>query len=435
MTGPYANLFRRTIQSINFDALACRANELRANELRANGLRANGLRANGLRAKDSSVRNPEAPAPPLCTINPDIFAFGSFNIVFEIDFGDGQFWIARIPRLSSDNERSKHETTKTDNGMNAEVLAMQYVRRHTTIPVPEVYGFSSIVDPAVGCRYILMEALPGKPVDDRLSEIPEEYRANTFAQLADIKMQLSTLTFSKIGSLKSNPGVGEDSEDVYVGPFTSTPGCLYNFQCGPFDSAVEFFHESRRLDYEKALQQSRDASDDSLCFFIWLKLLLVSSIVNFNHGPFRLHHPDIGANNLLLDNDFNITGLIDWSGTVIVPVESFCIMPLEFRPYQRDFPQYNLIWNCLEEAERKIEEDTPLTRYMKTLASRVMIPFDLDLRGPVIMKQHSMAIIRQLFGMGVGYDDMLTSYRNSKLLPKPERKGKSNGEGRGRAQE
>jgi hypothetical protein len=402
MTGPYANLFRRTIRSINFDALACRANEIRANDL--------------------SVRDPERkpPTPPLCIINPDIFTFGSFNIVFEIDFGGGLFWIARIPRISGDDERSKDESHLTDN-MNAEVLAMQYVRRHTTIPVPEVYGFSSIIDPLVGCRYILMEALPGKPVDDRLSEIPQAYRATTFAQLANIKMRLSTLTFSKIGTLRSNP-----EDEVYVGPFTSTPGCLYNFHCGPFDSAVEFYHESRRLDYEKALEQCHD--DDSLCFFIWLKLLAVSSVVKFNHGPFRLHHPDIGANNLLFDDEFNITGLIDWSGTAVMPIESFCIMPLEFRPYQLESPQYNLIWNCLEDAERSIDPATPLVSYMKTLASRVMIPFDLDLRGPVIMKQHSMAIIRQLFGTVVGYDDMLRYYRNSKLLPKPKRRNLSSRE-------
>jgi hypothetical protein len=40
-------------------------------------------------------------------------------------------------------------------------------------------------------------------------------------------------------------------------------------------------------------------------------------------GPFPLQHVDFQFNNILLDDDFNITGITDWTGAQTVPCESF----------------------------------------------------------------------------------------------------------------
>jgi len=40
-------------------------------------------------------------------------------------------------------------------------------------------------------------------------------------------------------------------------------------------------------------------------------------------GPFPVQHVDLQFNNFLFDNDYNITGLIDWSEAQTVPCESF----------------------------------------------------------------------------------------------------------------
>ena len=62
---------------------------------------------------------------------------------------------------------------KTEN----EVASIKYLKKHTKLPVPEIYGFS--FDPEtspVGYEYILMEKLDGIPLDELFEklELPEK---------------------------------------------------------------------------------------------------------------------------------------------------------------------------------------------------------------------------------------------------------------------
>jgi Ser/Thr protein kinase RdoA (MazF antagonist) len=40
-------------------------------------------------------------------------------------------------------------------------------------------------------------------------------------------------------------------------------------------------------------------------------------------GPFPLSHPDFHCGNVLVDYDYNITGVIDWTNAHTVPAEVF----------------------------------------------------------------------------------------------------------------
>lgn len=60
--------------------------------------------------------------------------------------------------------------------------------------------------------------------------------------------------------------------------------------------------------------------------------VLTDSIASFltrkyRRGPFPLCHRDFHYGNILLDNEFNITGVLDWSGAQTVPVEQFAVCP------------------------------------------------------------------------------------------------------------
>ena len=48
---------------------------------------------------------------------------------------------------------------------------------------------------------------------------------------------------------------------------------------------------------------------------------LAASIPARDHGPFPLFHPDFGHNNILVDDDYKIVGVIDWEHTRSVPWE------------------------------------------------------------------------------------------------------------------
>ena len=90
----------------------------------------------------------------------------------------------------------------------------------------------------------------------------------------------------------------------------------------PYDTALESYCDTRRSDFEKALKLG--ASKD-VCIGAWLGVQTLSSIVQhqFNHGPFPLHHPDLEFDNLLFDDEFNITAqaVIDWTHAAVVPIE------------------------------------------------------------------------------------------------------------------
>ena len=383
---------RKTIESIDFCALAERASAVRAR------------------------LDPSNTPRPRCQINQSKFAVGWYNIVFEIAFHDGTYWIARIRRepeinedLGSDSERIKE--------IESEVYTMIYIKENSAIPVPKIFDFVAQKDPVIGCRYILMEAIPGRPGQDRLRDfIPEQHKSKTYAQFADIKIQLSQLRFPKIGRL-CRTGFGADTK--YTIESFRAPGCLYPQLSGPYDTALEYYHDIRRTDLERALEEA----SEELCIGAWLRVQAVSSIIQppFNRGPFPLHHPDLGYDNLLFDDDYNITGVIDWTYTAVLPIESFCVMPLEFPRYSPyGSPSDNLIWNVLEQRERLTTTSTPLSRYMQSRASHAIYFFDLgDSRNPVIVKQYSEALIRRLFGNETSYDQVVKMYRGSNLLKEP----------------
>ena len=45
-------------------------------------------------------------------------------------------------------------------------------------------------------------------------------------------------------------------------------------------------------------------------------------------GPFTLSHPDFGYHNFLVDDDYNILALIDWSGARVQPIEFSAVLPM-----------------------------------------------------------------------------------------------------------
>ncbi|CDM30771.1 Aminoglycoside phosphotransferase [Penicillium roqueforti FM164] len=50
------------------------------------------------------------------------------------------------------------------------------------------------------------------------------------------------------------------------------------------------------------------------------------------YGPFPLCHLDLHFNNMLVDEDFNITAILDWSNIQTVPMERFASNPESIAP-------------------------------------------------------------------------------------------------------
>ena len=273
-----------------------------------------------------------------CSIDPSRFTAGYYNVVFEIAFSDSLHWIARV-RLP---ENDAGEKDYIETSMLSEIATLRLVASKTTIPVPTIYHFDVDASNEFGFRYILMQALPGRHFESGLAKsVPAEQFDTLTGQLADYYHQLSRLRFDRIGRLWCGRTAEEEPSLI---PIPNVGG--------PFSSSIEYFYALRK-GHNRTIQ-AEHAGDKEWMTSAWvLEQALPSMVVEeFIHGPFPLCHMDLHYNNILIDDEFNITGIIDWSDSQTVPLERFLISP-EFAT----FPGLS------------VEENAPIVAFRKKFAA------------------------------------------------------------------
>lgn len=115
-------------------------------------------------------------------------------MVLELAFSDKVYWIVRVPHQAlDDGDRTS---------MLSEIATMKMVRRHTSIPIPQIFDFETSADQPFGYPYILMECLDGRTLPNGLATtIPQQHHGKVAEQLANVFAELQNLTFSRIGRL------------------------------------------------------------------------------------------------------------------------------------------------------------------------------------------------------------------------------------------
>lgn len=317
-------------------------------------------------------------------------------------------WIARIqlPPIRSTVTPGKDDDTTRQAILKSEIDTMGYVRSYTTIIVPEVFDFNvsrSPEDNNIGHPYILMEALEGRTIDGNMGDtVPEKYREKVFHGIAECLIQLSSLRFSKIGCIEAVEQPGGTVE-YRIKSCYNPAGCIWPQNSGPFSTAIDYFFTTRTIDYQETLERHREDLDE--CFAAWLRLETALSIVQlkFNNGPFPLYHPDFRLSNILFDEEYNITGVIDWSYAMTVPVETFTNL-------QHDLlsSDSHLLFTYLRRHEAKLDPRTPLSNYLEAQgpAWRAAVPLQC-LTG---VRAHRMEIAKELlhhlFGQNANWQAM-----------------------------
>ena len=92
--------------------------------------------------------------------------------------------------------------------LRSEAATMQYVRTHTTIPVPDILAISENPANGVGAQFVLMGRAPGAPLDTLWPALSDDHKRAALRQIASVLAQLATLRFDKIGSLCDDGAVG-----------------------------------------------------------------------------------------------------------------------------------------------------------------------------------------------------------------------------------
>ncbi|KAJ5432348.1 Aminoglycoside phosphotransferase, partial [Penicillium daleae] len=216
---------------------------------------------------------------------------GSFNWAIFISFEDGVRWVFRSPHSRSFMPMEIGEKILT-----SEAATLRYLRAHSDIPVPEVYDYRASDDNKIGISFILMSEAHGWP--------PSKIWRPAGSPQPDLDAPSKAKVLSQLGA--------------------------------PVPSRSDY---SSRMQYESAVDQWNDfvtigrkidSAENRLDYMIAGDILR-DIVRNFNlavikPGTFPLCHPDLSVNNIFVDDDYNISCIIDWAFSSSIP-ESMLLAP------------------------------------------------------------------------------------------------------------
>lgn len=232
---------------------------------------------------------------------------GGQNCHVDVNFDDGVTWIARIrledPLLPPQGVQSHIFLS--------EIATLKFLAK-TSVPAPNVYCYElEGSENIVGTPYVLMEKMPGKPLDWNGAGVDQ--RRKVMEQLADIYLELERHPLQMTGSIA--PSVVDSSQPEAAAfaqvPYFKTPGEAL----GPFSTLREAY--TAVLTQQLHTIENHEISSlpiDNALVFMW-QLSMVDTLVDSStskSGPFYLKHQDDKGDHILVDDNYNITGIIDW---------------------------------------------------------------------------------------------------------------------------
>ncbi|KAL9103384.1 MAG: hypothetical protein Q9163_001560 [Psora crenata] len=237
---------------------------------------------------------------------------GGQNCHVDVEFADGVTWLARI-RLQAPLMPPPAVQARV---FLSEVATLEFLAR-TQVPAPQVYAYElKSAENPVGTSYILMEKLRGKPLD--WNNANAEQRAKVLEQLADVYLELEKHPIPLTGSLipVSGSPSATQGDGTRVGPFAQLP--LFETPekaLGPFGTLEAAYTAiiQRQL-HTLANHEISSFQVDNYLTLVW-RLTVLSELVagsGSRTGPFYLRHYDDKGDHILVDDEYNITGIIDW---------------------------------------------------------------------------------------------------------------------------
>jgi hypothetical protein len=232
-----------------------------------------------------------------------------------------------------------------------EVATMRLLTDQTSIPVPFILDSGTKkespleLSPFIMMEYIehktnMYDALntPGCPKKDR-GILDPNIDVNTlellYDQLVGVLLQLSKISFPRIGSLTQ---VDDFTWEVSRRPLSMNMNELVRLGSLPrskiphttFSTASCYFEALADLNIEHLVHQRNDAvesADDCRRRFIarqlFRKLAREKRLTDstFEQGPFKIWCDDLRPGNILLHENMQIAGVVDWEFTYAAPVE------------------------------------------------------------------------------------------------------------------
>lgn len=247
------------------------------------------------------------------------------------------------------------------------------IRAKTSIPVPEVYSYNSSPANDIGASYMIMDHINGA-VASELQDTKDcaigmfgtvEQDRKFREQMAGIQAQLSSFTFDKIGSLYQDQATSE----FVIGPEVETGK-------GPWSSSTDYYNDLADHVLRECVSIAEVDAQENPSFvlpIIFKHLVSLYGIQSCVRGPFRLTNRDFGSHNLLINDDFEIVGVIDFDGVMAAPIEVAAQYPTLTgldRGAPGNVPDHPAVIERLERIQPQLEEYKEL---LKIAESRFVV--------------------------------------------------------------
>ncbi|KAJ5930981.1 hypothetical protein N7466_006474 [Penicillium verhagenii] len=277
---------------------------------------------------------------------------GTFNAVFRMRFANEYSAIIRFPLPAA--------TMFPEEKVRNEVSVMQFLLNKIPIPVPRIFCWGKRQEsPSYLGPFIIMDFIDHKQSMSDFLNTPRRQPdqlpvlnpdldlgklGNLYRQLGNIILSLSTLSFSKIGSLDQKEGVWEVlhrplsysmNEIVSLGtlPRSKLPTTTYNKASLYFEALAELHithlrSQRNEANIEANIELNTLADDYRRQFvarFLFRKIACDQGQrekwILHENGPFPLWCDDLRPGNFLVNEAGIIVGVVDWEYTYTAPVE------------------------------------------------------------------------------------------------------------------
>lgn len=332
---------------------------------------------------------------------------GKRNLLYRLRMPDNKLWMARLQNSLVQKSTATDPPVRRDIKriqFESEVATMRYVKQHTSIPVPEVYSFDATDDNTLGVPYMFMEYIQGKPYPYPFSQrgiVRDVELLKVHLQLVHFTWQLSRLPFDSIGQLYLSP---HSRADVIIGPIVDRKQRMY----GPFQSSRDFFLERAQLVYEDELRMANATGVTKAEDVVWrdrteTALLHCEAAAHVGETvsckePFVLKHVDLHWQNILLDEECTVVGIIDWEWAHTVPAESFQPLPFNFAKQMLPLQPWSVagyerialrFLQALEESTEPVEGESITSAILSVQDCQREIAACLDnYNWPVVRRKH-----------------------------------------------
>lgn len=242
---------------------------------------------------------------------------GGANYHARIRFHDGSVWLIRVPRMNASIPQSL-----IDYLIRSEYATLKFLET-TKVPAPRAFGHGIAGDKnkKVGVSYILMEEMGGKPWNMQgprgKSSADDKDKERVWSGVANILIELQRYPFPKAGSFLPGPSPSEPIVSA-----VASDRFLVLSPSGPFGKAGNYYtsyvEQNMALIADGQLFTSYPVNAYLVFAFLKSQIQDVASPDPVS-GEFYIKHVDDKGDHLMVDDELNVVGIIDWQMTRLVP--------------------------------------------------------------------------------------------------------------------